>query len=148
MGVICNSICINEEIVKISCNPREEKLSQGIVYDRDSMSFVKNINQKVLFSLNPDKLIEKGSCVLIDLPDLDLSCAYRINDDNTVSEVSHLYIEMVSGKYIFLANEDIDSYRNILYNIPENLVKGLFVKLNDKYFSYSKEEISNILRKI
>ena len=101
-----------------------------------------------MFSLNPDKLIEKGSYVLIDLPELDLSYAYRINEDNTVTEVSHLYIEMVSGKYIFLANEDIDSYRNILYNIPENLVKGLFVKLNDKYLSYSKEEISDILRKI
>ena len=148
MGMIDNSICINEEIIKISCDTCETKLVQGVVFEPDSMCFKNNVTRKTLFKLDLVNTIYKSSTYLINIPDNDLSIAYRINQDYTVTRVNHLYIEMKSGKKVFLVDENIDSYRNILYNIPKDLVNGLFIKIVGKYITYSKEELSGYLHKM
>lgn len=148
MGMIDNSVCINEEIVKISCDTCETKLVQGVVFDPDSMCFKDNVTRKTLFELDLVNTIYKSSTYLINSPDDDLSIAYRVNQDYTVTRVNHLYIEMKSDKKVFLVDENIDSYRNILYNIPKDLVNGLFIKIDGKYITYSKEELSGYLHKM
>lgn len=139
MGMIDNSICINEEIVKISCDTCETKLVQGVVFDPDSMCFKDNVTRKNLFSIDLVTVTYKSSTYLINVPNNDLSIAYRVNQDYTVTRVNHLCIEMKSGKKIFLVDEDIESYRNILYNIPKELVQGLFIKVDGKYTIYDKD---------
>ena len=148
MEMIDNSVCINEEIVKISCDTCETKLVQGVVFDPDSVCFKDNVTRKTLFELDLVNTIYKSSTYLINSPDDDLSIAYRVNQDYTVTRVNHLYIEMKSGKKVFLVDENIDSYRNILYNIPKDLVNGLFIKIDGKYITYSKEELSGYLLKM
>ena len=148
MGMIDNSVCIKEEIVKISCDTCETKLVQGVVFDPDSMCFKDNVTRKTLFELDLVNTIYKSSTYLINSPDDDLSIAYRVNQDYTVTRVNHLYIEMKSGKKVFLVDEDIESYRNILYNISKELVQGLFIKVDGKYIPYSKEELSGYLHKM
>lgn len=148
MGMIDNSICINEEIIKISCDTCETKLVQGVVFEPDSMCFKDNVTRKTLFEIDLENIINKSSTYLINTPDNDLSIAYRINQDYTVTRVNHLYIELKSGKKVFLVDENIESYRNILYNIPKDLVNGLFIKIDGKYIPYSKEELSGYLHKM
>ena len=142
MGMIDNSICINEEIIKISCDTCETKLVQGVVFEPDSMCFKNNVTRKTLFKIDLVNTINKSSTYLINFPDNDLSIAYRINQDYTVTRVNHLYIEMKSGKRVFLVDEDVESYKNILYSIPKDLVQGLFIKIDGKYIMYDKEVFS------
>lgn len=142
MGMIDNSICINEEIIKISCDTCETKLVQGVVFEPESMCFKDNVTRKTLFEIDLVNTINKSSTYLINIPDNDLSIAYRINQDNTVTRVNHLYIKMKSGKRVFLVEEDVESYRNILYSIPKDLVQGLFIKIDGKYIMYDKEVFS------
>lgn len=139
MGMIDNSICINEEIIKISCDTCETKLVQGVVCEPGSMCFKDNVTRKTLFKLDLVNTVYKSSTYLINIPDDDLSIAYRVNQDYTVTRVNHLYIEMKSGKKVFLVDEDVESYKNILYSIPKELVQGLFIKIDGKYIMYDKE---------
>lgn len=148
MGMIDNSICINEEIIKISCDTCETKLVQGVVFEPEPMCFKDNITRKTLFKIDLVNTINKSSTYLINIPDNDLSIAYRINQDYTVTRVNHLYIEMKSGKKVFLADENIESYRNILYNIHKDLINGLFIKINGKYIIYNNEELSTYFQKM
>lgn len=138
MGMIDNSICIKEEIIKISCDTCETKLVQGVVFDPDSMCFKDNVTRKTLFELDLVNTVYKSSTYLINSPDDDLSIAYRVNQDYTVTRVNHLYIEMKSGKKVFLVDEDVESYKNILYSIPKELVQGLYIKIDGKYVMYNE----------
>lgn len=144
MGVIiesCFYLGDNDRIIKISCDTSEEQLVQGVTFNVETGEFLKVTNRKSLFSFDLKNGISKGNTLLIQIPIENTLFSYRINNDNSVTRVNHLYIETESGKKILLVNESIESYKNILSSIPDNLVSGLFIKLNGVYIPYRECEI-------
>lgn len=143
MGIIiesCFHLADNDKIVKISCDTSEEQLVQGVTFNIDTGEFLKVTNMKPLFSFDLKNGIRKGNNLLIQIPIENTMISYRINNDNSVTRVNHLYIETESGKKIFLVNESLESYKNILQNIPDDLISVLFIKVNGVYTSYQNCE--------
>lgn len=134
---ISNSICINEEIVRVSCKSGDPKLSQNVVYEASTKSFVNNITREVIYKLGED-IISNDTTVLVTIPGSDEKFAYRVNPNGSVTIVNHLFLEFKSGKYILLVDESVESYIEILENIPKEFTIGLFIKVGDTYKPYSK----------
>lgn len=141
---IRDSICINEEIVGVSCKSGEPKLSQNVVYEASTKSFVNNITREVIYKLGED-IISNGTTVLVTIPGSDEKFAYRVNPNGSVTVVNYLFLEFKSEKYIFLVDESIESYIEILENIPKEFTIGLFIKVGDTYKPYSKLDSFNFL---
>lgn len=130
---ITNSFCINNQIIEISFDPSDTKLVQGVVYDSESHKLVHNITRKPIFDLDDPEVKLIDGVVFINKPNIDTVVAYKINDNNTISRVSHLYIKQINGKFVFLSGRNLESYRNILSNISRNLIGGVFVNISGTF---------------
>ena len=130
--IVGGSFCINSQITKLSLDLREPKLIQKVRYDPKNNAIVDNIvSEKIYFDLTDINVTRYDNIVFIHKP--EVTVAYKINENNSISRIDHLYIGLVNGSEIFLHEESVNSYYNILINIPKEYIDGVFININGTY---------------
>ena len=143
MGVV-GSFSITSQILNISLDLGQPSLIQGVRYDRSSNKIVDNITGKELFNLSDPSVLNVGEGrVLIRKASMDVSCVYQINENNTITRLSHLYINQEKGRDIII-DKNNKSYYNVLKNLPSEYTKGVFVNLNGTFELLDKVNWDNI----
>ena len=137
--MIYGGICIDSKIICISMEYGETTLVQGVSYDPAKNCIVDNISRKVLFDLGKDSdvtVIDRKfsgkKYAFVYKPGDNITRMYKINDNNTISIVSHLYIQQESG-VIFLIERNKESFFNVLIGLPKEYTGGTFINLKGTY---------------
>ena len=127
---ITSSFCINSQIIELSFDPSENKLIQGVVYDPENHKLVHNVTRKSIFDLEDPEVSLINNVVFINKPSIDITVAYKINENNTISRINHLYIKQSNGKVVFLYEKNLDSYYSIMIHLNSQLIDGVFVNFS------------------
>ncbi len=142
MERIVSSFYISEPIVKFSMEVVDSpRLIGSIVFDPSKNCIVGKVNREVYFDLNSHQVTtftrtNKTKIIYVSIPEENVSEAYQISISGDVTKISHLYIETISGKIVFLENEQPESYLNIIKNIPHEYVKDLYINYDGVFMPY------------
>lgn len=134
--MIGQSFRIDSKVLKVTLDVIEEdKLIQGIKFDRVNGRVVDVVNNgKVHYTIDGDEgiFLSKNE-IYINRPRENVASVYRINENDTLTRISHIRIK-TENQDLFFTGKSAKFYHSILKGINNEFIGNLFVNFNGEIF--------------